>query len=82
MAKYYEIQLENQQLLVVFVFCCDGSLFCKGKIEDGNIVYFEVDSRIFRQFWVFIFFEFEMGILFISFSIEWLERCQAFEFCL
>lgn len=79
MAKHHETQPENQQPLAAFAFRRDGSLLCKGKIEDGNTVYFDADNRALRQSRVFILPEPETGIPLTSLSIERLERRQAFE---
>ncbi|KGE86052.1 MAG: hypothetical protein ACE362_04345 [Phaeodactylibacter xiamenensis] len=79
MAKHHETQPENQQPLAAFAFRRDGSLLCKGKIEDGNTVYFDADSRSLRHSRVFILPEPETGIPLTSLSIERLERRQAFE---
>jgi hypothetical protein len=79
MAKHHETQPEDQQPLAAFAFRRDGSLLCKGKIEDDNAVYFDADIKTLRQSRIFILPEPEPGMLLTNLSIERLERRQAFE---
>lgn len=79
MAKHHETQPEAEQLLIALAYGSDGSLLCKGKVQDDNTVYFDAEPNAIRRSRVFILPQPEEGTDLSALNLQQLERRVAFE---